>query len=66
MEERNCPVCNVALETDEVYDGFIGIDEREEEWYGHCPHCGQKYRWTEVYTYKETKNFEVYIEKEEI
>lgn len=64
MEERNCPVCNVALETDEVYDCFIGIDEREEEWYGHCPQCGQKYRWTEVYTYKETKNFEVYVEEE--
>lgn len=64
MEERNCPICNVALETDEVYDGDIGIDQREEEWYGHCPHCGQKYRWTEVYTYKETKNFEIYVEED--
>lgn len=64
MEERNCPVCNVALITDEVYDGFIGINEREEEWYSHCPQCGQKYRWTEVYTYTETKNFEIYVEEE--
>lgn len=64
MEERNCPVCNIALVTDEVYDGFIGIDNREEEWFGHCPQCGQKYRWTEVYAYKETKNFEVYVEEE--
>ena len=64
MEERNCPVCNVTLETDEVFDGLIGINEREEEWYGHCPHCGQKYHWTEVYVYKETKNFEICIEEE--
>lgn len=64
MEERTCPVCDIILETDEVYDSFIGINEREEEWYGHCPQCGQKYRWTEVYAYKETKNFEVYIEEE--
>lgn len=64
MEERNCPVCNVILETDEVYDSLIGIDEREEEWYGHCPQCGQKYRWTEVYAYKETKNFEIYVEED--
>ena len=64
MEERNCPTCNIALETDEVFDGFIGINEREEEWYGHCPQCGQKYHWTEVYTYKETKNFEICTEEE--
>lgn len=65
MEERTCPVCNIELETDEIYDGDIGINEREEEWFGHCPQCGQKYHWTEVYVYKETKNFEVYIEEDE-
>ena len=65
MEERTCPVCNIELETDEVYDGDIGIDEREKEWYGHCPQCGQKYHWTEVYVYKRTKNFEVYVEEDE-
>lgn len=65
MEARNCPTCNTALVADEVYDGFIGIDNREEEWYGHCPQCGQKYHWTEVYVYKETKNFEICIEEED-
>lgn len=65
MDERTCPVCNIELMTDEVFDGYIGINEREEEWYGHCPHCGQHYHWTEVYVYKETKNFEVYSEEED-
>ena len=65
MQERTCPVCNVELETDEVYDGDIGISQREEEWYGHCPRCGKKYHWTEVYIYKETKDFEVLIEEED-
>ena len=64
MNEKTCPVCNIGLITDEVYDGDIGINEREEEWFGHCPLCGQKYRWTEVYAYKETKNFETYIEED--
>lgn len=64
MNERICPVCDVELVTDEVFDGCIGINEREEEWYGHCPQCKRYYRWTEVYTYKETKNFEEYSEEE--
>lgn len=65
MEERTCPVCNIELETDEVFDGYIGINQREEEWFGHCPQCGKKYHWTEVYVYKETKDFEVCIEEED-
>lgn len=61
MNERACPVCDVELITDEVFDGSIGVDEREEEWFGYCPECGRHYHWIEVYTYKETKNFEVYV-----
>ena len=61
MNERACPVCDVELITDEVFDGSIDIDEREEEWFGYCPECGRHYHWIEVYTYKETKNFEVYV-----
>lgn len=64
MNERICLECNTELVTDEVYDGDAGINEREEEWYGHCPQCGLHYRWIEVYTYKETKNFETYIEED--
>lgn len=64
MDKRTCPVCNIELETDEIFDGDIGINEREEEWFGHCPQCGQHYHWTEVYVYKETKNFEVYAEED--
>lgn len=63
MNERFCPVCNIELEIDEIYDGYIGINEREEEWFGHCPQCGQKYHWTEVYAYKETTNFEICVEE---
>ena len=67
MEERNCPACNTALEIDEVYDVLIGLNERrEEEWYGHCPQCGQRYHWTEVYIYKETKNFEICIGEDKV
>ena len=65
MNGRACPACNVELVTDEAYDGYVGINEREEEWYGHCSQCGQYYHWTEVYVYKETKNFEVYTEEED-
>lgn len=64
MEERVCPVCDVWLEVDEVFDSYIGIDEREEEWIGHCPRCKQCYHWTEVYAHKKTKNFETYTEEE--
>lgn len=64
MNERVCPVCDVELVTDEVFDGYIGINEREEEWFGYCPECGRHYHWIEVYTYKETKDFEVCIEEE--
>ena len=59
MQERICPVCNVELETDEVYDGDIGISQREDVGVGHCPQGGKMYHWTEVYIYKETKDFEV-------
>jgi hypothetical protein len=65
MEERTCPTCNISLEIDDIYDGFIGINEREEEWFGHCPQCCQKYHWTEVYVYKETKDFEVCVKEED-
>lgn len=65
MNERTCSVCNAELVIDEVYDGDVEINVREEEWFGHCPQCGQYYRWTEVYTYKETKNFEVYSEEDD-
>ena len=65
MNERTCPVCDVDLETDECWDGVIGLTRREEEWFGHCPRCGIKYRWTEVYEYKETVNFEVDTEEDE-
>lgn len=44
MNERTCPVCDVDLETDECWDGVIGLTRREEEWFGHCPRCGIKYR----------------------
>ena len=64
MPERTCPICNAALILDEVYDGDTNFSIREEVWYGHCPHCGQGYRWTEVYTYTETKFFEV-VEEED-
>lgn len=64
MEERVCPVCDVELETDEVCDGYIGLSTREEHWHGHCPRCKVKYRWVEVYEYKETRYFEVDIEEE--
>lgn len=65
MEEKTCPVCDVELEVDEVYDGDIGLNTREEEWYGHCPRCGIKYHWTEVYEYKETVSFEICSDKED-
>jgi hypothetical protein len=67
MEERTCPVCDVWLEVDEVFafDGFIGINEQEEEWFGHCPRCKKTYHWTEVYTNKETKNSEVCSKEDE-
>ena len=65
MQERTCPVCNVDLETDECWDGNIGLTLREEEWFGHCPQCCTKYHWTEIYEYKETVNFEVYSSEED-
>lgn len=65
MDERTCPVCNIELEINAVFDGYSDDNKREEEWYGHCPQCEQRYHWTEVYVYKETKNFEVYSEEED-
>ena len=65
MQERTCPICDVDLETDECWDGEIGLTRREEEWFGHCPQCDTKYHWTEVYEYKETVNFEVCSDKED-
>lgn len=65
MQERTCPACSVDLETDECWDGYIGLTHREEEWFGHCPQCGAKYHWVEVYEYKETRDFEVCIDTEE-
>lgn len=64
MQERTCPICDVDLETDECWDGNIGLTHREEEWFGHCPQCGTKYHWTEVYEYKETVNFEICSDEE--
>ena len=58
MKEMNCPFCNAELEVDEIYDGMIDREHHEEEWYGHCPKCKKRFRWTHIFTYESTKDFE--------
>lgn len=56
MPEMKCPVCNLVLEIDGVYDGHCS-EEHEENWYGHCSKCGKSYHWTKVFVYKDTVDF---------
>lgn len=57
MPEMKCPVCDLELEVDEVYDDYYDSEKREENWYGHCPKCGKSYHWTNVFVYKDTVDF---------
>lgn len=57
MPEMKCPVCDVVLELNEVYDGLFDNEKREEEWYGHCPKCKKEYHWTCVFVFKSIVDF---------
>lgn len=64
MPEMKCPVCGLVLEVDEIYDGNFDTEKREENWYGHCPKCGKEYRWTHIFIYEDTVDFEEVKEDE--
>lgn len=57
MPEMKCPVCGLALEPQEVYDGRYTNEKHEEQWWGRCPKCKKQYCWTVVFVYEEVKNF---------
>lgn len=65
MPEMKCPVCGAKLEVDEIYDGLIDNEVREEEWYGHCPKCKKQYHWTHTFKYAETSEVEEVEDEDE-
>lgn len=47
-----CPICNVDLEVDDVYDTHYDADYNMTfilNQVGHCPKCDRNYQWDECY-----------------
>ena len=46
-----CEVCKVDLDLDD--DAYTWADEEvvEVKNKGHCPKCGKKYKWRDIYKY---------------
>lgn len=46
----------IEFERDEFFDGDSNIILQRA--YGHCPKCGKKYRWNDVYILKNFSDLE--------
>lgn len=56
-----CLVCKIILEYDDlVAYGTDGIEEEIVIMHniGHCPKCGKKYRWKDIYKYSHSEDVE--------
>ena len=46
-----CEVCKVELDFDDTYDIWGDEEGMEVKNKGHCPKCGKKYKWKDIYIY---------------
>ena len=57
-DELKCPNCDSCLDYgDKVNDEFDG-SFYISIWEGHCPECGKKFRWSEIYEFNCIEDFE--------
>lgn len=54
----NCPKCGVELVYVDTIDTDVYGDEVRNINVGHCPECGQTYKWTEVYEFDRFEDVE--------
>lgn len=57
-DELKCPDCDFYLDYDDkLDDGFDG-SFYSSLCEGHCPECGKKFRWKEIYKFDRIEEFE--------
>ena len=53
-----CGICNTDLWFDDTVDQWSDEDVVEMKNIGHCPKCGKKYRWRDIYKYSHYEDLE--------
>lgn len=53
-----CPHCLIDIEYDDLIDNSYGGSRQDSKWTGHCPFCGRKFVWNEVYLFDRIEEFE--------
>ncbi len=53
-----CGICEVDLEFDNTLDMWADEDLVEMKNVGHCPKCGKKYKWRDIYEYSHYTDLE--------
>lgn len=46
-----CKVCDLDIWFDDTIDQWSDEDIVEMKNIGHCPKCGKKYKWRDIYQY---------------
>lgn len=47
----NCPYCKVELDFDDHYDMYDDGGTIICRAIGHCPKCGKRFKWEDLYTF---------------
>ena len=53
-----CLECKIELEFDDTVDTWADESIVEMKNIGHCPKCGKKYKWRDIYEYSHFKDLE--------
>lgn len=53
-----CIKCGTELKFDETVEIQVDASEAVLKELGHCPKCGKKYKWLDVYVYSDFINLE--------
>ena len=57
-DELKCPDCGFYPDYDDKIDDEFDGSFYNSFWEGHCPECGKKFRWKEIYIFNGIEDFE--------
>ena len=57
-----CPHCLADIEYDDMIDNNYDGSHHDSKWVGHCPICGKKFVWHEIYLFDRIEDFEEEID----
>lgn len=53
-----CPYCCTDIECDAMIDSNYEGSYHDSKWEGHCPICGKRFVWHEIYLFDRVEEFE--------